>query len=248
MPSSPEPAETSTRASSPAAQGAEALASGAKQSTRPPAARKYHIVSTAGLGSYMEWQSRVHYFWFFKAREACEAELGGGCPMGGYTRLLHSGKADDWVDEIPTVIVPPAPAQFEKILQRFPVLHRSFALKDWLETHFIPGGAVLLTSSVAGGRPAYMIHYTYGQLCHVPGSTPGGGTWNNGSAPTAAAWRFDKRDYMTKFPTPKYPMPPKGCEHEVVEELIRRLNTAADNLPRWRELAGPLPREMQPQA
>lgn len=26
---------------------------------------------------------------------------------------------------------------------------------------------------------------------------------------------------QTKFPTPGYPMPPKGCEHEVVEELIR---------------------------
>ncbi len=31
--------------------------------------------------------------------------------------FASSGKADDWVDEIPTVIVPPAPAQFEKILQ-----------------------------------------------------------------------------------------------------------------------------------
>lgn len=26
---------------------------------------------------------------------------------------------------------------------------------------------------------------------------------------------------QTKFPTLKYPMPPKGCEHEMVEELIR---------------------------
>lgn len=41
-----------------------------------------------------------------------------------------------------------------------------------------------------------MIHFTYGQLCHVPGAVPGGGVWNNGSAPAAARWRFDKRDYM----------------------------------------------------
>ncbi|KAL4451858.1 hypothetical protein ABPG75_007520 [Micractinium tetrahymenae] len=111
-----------------------------------------------------------------------------------------------------------------------------------------PYSRYLAVHASLGGTPAYMIHFTYGQLCHVPSSTPGGATWNNGSAPTAAPWRFDKRDYMVQFPPPNYPMPPKGCEHEVVEELIRRLNIAADSLPRWRELAGLLPKEMQEQA
>jgi hypothetical protein len=30
--------------------------------------------------------------------------------MGGFTRLLHSGKPDDLMDEIPTVVVDPLPA------------------------------------------------------------------------------------------------------------------------------------------
>lgn len=29
--------------------------------------------------------------------------------MGGFTRLLHSGKADDLMDEIPTMVVDPLP-------------------------------------------------------------------------------------------------------------------------------------------
>ncbi len=35
----------------------------------------------------------------------------GNCEMGGFTRLLHSGKADDLMDEIPTVVVNPLPEQ-----------------------------------------------------------------------------------------------------------------------------------------
>lgn len=29
------------------------------------------------------------YFWFLRARGSCKAELEAGCPMGGFTRLLH---------------------------------------------------------------------------------------------------------------------------------------------------------------
>ncbi|KAL4451857.1 hypothetical protein ABPG75_007519 [Micractinium tetrahymenae] len=123
-------ADSDSDASLPAAQDPSRAAAGPSG--------KYHVVSTAGRGVYMEWQSRVSYFWFLKAREVCEAELGAACPMGGYTRLLHSGEADRWMDEIPTVVMPPAPVEYKDILQRFPVLHRSFALKDWLETHSFP--------------------------------------------------------------------------------------------------------------
>ena len=35
--------------------------------------------------------------------------------MGGFTRILHSGKPDDWMHEIPTVIVDPLPRDLEKI-------------------------------------------------------------------------------------------------------------------------------------
>ena len=35
--------------------------------------------------------------------------------MGGFTRLLHSGKADEWMEEIPTVVVNPLPPDLQKI-------------------------------------------------------------------------------------------------------------------------------------
>lgn len=42
-----------------------------------------------------------------KQKAACEAA--GNCQMGGFTRLLHSGKADDLMEEIPTFVVDPLP-------------------------------------------------------------------------------------------------------------------------------------------
>ena len=35
--------------------------------------------------------------------------------MGGFTRILHSGKPDAWMHEIPTVIVDPLPEHLQKI-------------------------------------------------------------------------------------------------------------------------------------
>lgn len=52
-----------------------------------------------------ELQARVHYYWFLKIRKQCRAA--GKCHMGGFTRILHSGKADELVDEIPTAVVKP---------------------------------------------------------------------------------------------------------------------------------------------
>ncbi len=45
---------------------------------------------------------------FKKQRHKCQEQ--GNCEMGGFTRLLHSGKADDLMDEIPTVVVDPLPS------------------------------------------------------------------------------------------------------------------------------------------
>ena len=42
-----------------------------------------------------------------KQKSVCEKQ--GGCEMGGFTRLLHSGHADDLMDEIPTMVVDPLP-------------------------------------------------------------------------------------------------------------------------------------------
>lgn len=42
------------------------------------------------------------YHWFKEARRAP-----GGDDMGGFTRILHSGKPDEFVDEIPTFVADP---------------------------------------------------------------------------------------------------------------------------------------------
>ena len=62
----------------------------------------------------MHWQTRVHYYHFLKQKAACEEaarrdKKRGGCDMGGWTRLLHSGEADDLMDELPTFLADPLP-------------------------------------------------------------------------------------------------------------------------------------------
>jgi hypothetical protein len=49
-------------------------------------------------------QARIHYYWYKKQRALCHMQP--VCDMGGFTRLLHTGEADDLMDEIPTVSVP----------------------------------------------------------------------------------------------------------------------------------------------
>jgi hypothetical protein len=55
-----------------------------------------HCVTTALLS-----QARIHYYWYKKQRALCHMQP--VCDMGGFTRLLHTGEADDLMDEIPTV-------------------------------------------------------------------------------------------------------------------------------------------------
>lgn len=72
------------------------------------ASRKYHTVTTAS-GTSTHWQMRVHYYWFMKQKKKCIEKWGNDCPMGGFTRLLHSGQDDDLSAEIPTHVVQPLP-------------------------------------------------------------------------------------------------------------------------------------------
>ena len=44
-----------------------------------------------------------------QVKAACEAAKGKDCQMGGFTRILHSGKPDELMAEIPTVVVDPLP-------------------------------------------------------------------------------------------------------------------------------------------
>eukprot|EP00955_Chlamydomonas_euryale_P020716 219534-Chlamydomonas_euryale.AAC.1 len=69
--------------------------------------RPFHTVTSA-QGSATHWQMRIHYYHFKKQRHACRER--GRCEMGGFTRLLHSGVADDLMDEIPTMVVDPLPS------------------------------------------------------------------------------------------------------------------------------------------
>lgn len=41
-----------------------------------------------------------------------------GSEMGGFTRILHSGKPDHMMDEIPTFVVDPLPEGMDKVRGR----------------------------------------------------------------------------------------------------------------------------------
>lgn len=49
------------------------------------------------------------YFWYFRIKKNRPKN------MGGFTRILHSGKPDDWMFEIPTVIVDPLPMELKNL-------------------------------------------------------------------------------------------------------------------------------------
>lgn len=61
----------------------------------------FHTLITCDGSMYEQWQSRLAYYWFKKqqAQDACGE-------MSGFTRVLHSGKADAFMEEIPSVVVP----------------------------------------------------------------------------------------------------------------------------------------------
>jgi hypothetical protein len=58
------------------------------------------------------------YHWFKEARRAP-----GGAEMGGFTRVLHSGKPDEFMDEIPTFVADPLPDGDQVLL--FLLLHET---------------------------------------------------------------------------------------------------------------------------
>ena len=74
----------------------------------------YHTVITAA-GPAVHWQSRVAFYWWSKVKQECvqkAAAAGGGgapvpCHMGGFTRILHEGREDNLMAEIPTFVAQP---------------------------------------------------------------------------------------------------------------------------------------------
>jgi hypothetical protein len=71
--------------------------------------RLFHVAVTANDSPYNRWQCRVMYYWYKKFRDA------PGSEMGGFTRVLHSGKPDNVMDEIPTFVVDPLPAGEDRV-------------------------------------------------------------------------------------------------------------------------------------
>lgn len=71
--------------------------------------RLFHTAVTASDSVYNTWQCRVMYYWFKKHQSGPNSE------MGGFTRILHSGKPDKYMDEIPTFVAQPLPSGLDQV-------------------------------------------------------------------------------------------------------------------------------------
>lgn len=75
--------------------------------------RPFHVALTATDAAYSRWQCRVMYYWYKRMQARPE-----GADMGGFTRVLHSGKPDALMGEIPTFVVDPLPAGKDHVRKR----------------------------------------------------------------------------------------------------------------------------------
>ena len=75
--------------------------------------RLFHTAVTASDSVYNTWQCRVMYYWFKKFKDGPNSE------MSGFTRILHSGKPDKFMQEIPTFVAQPLPAGMDQVLMGF---------------------------------------------------------------------------------------------------------------------------------
>lgn len=82
------------------------------------------------------------YYWYKKVKATTP-----GNAMGGFTRLLHSGVADKLMDEIPTVVVDPLPAEMEELMNGYVVLNRPYGILQWVREYLktIPEKYVLMS-------------------------------------------------------------------------------------------------------
>jgi hypothetical protein len=75
----------------------------------------------------------------------------------------------------------------------------------------------------------FILHFTYGNDYDEHGTfTPG----------KIGAWRFDKRTWMSGIPPKNLPMPPSGCDNELVKRLVEMVNEASAALPNWEDPLG----------
>eukprot|EP01018_Ginkgo_biloba_P029676 Gb_20756 [translate_table: standard] len=95
----------------------------------------FHVALTATDAPYNKWQCRVMYYWYKKFKDQ------PGSEMGEFTRVLHSGKPDNLMDEIPTVVVDPLPAGLDR---GYVVLNRPWAFVQWLKKATIKEEYILM--------------------------------------------------------------------------------------------------------
>lgn len=75
--------------------------------------RLFHTAVTSSDSVYNTWQARVMYYWFKRFKDQ------PGSEMGGFTRILHSGTPDRFMDEIPTFVAQPLPDGLDQVMLRF---------------------------------------------------------------------------------------------------------------------------------
>ncbi|XP_059641098.1 hydroxyproline O-arabinosyltransferase 1 [Cornus florida] len=97
--------------------------------------RLFHTAVTSSDSVYNTWQCRIMYYWFKKFKDGPNSE------MGGFTRILHSGKPDKFMDEIPTFVAQPLPSGMD---QGYIVLNRPWAFVQWLRQADIKEDYILM--------------------------------------------------------------------------------------------------------
>lgn len=70
---------------------------------------KFHVALTATDAAYSQWQCRIMYYWYKKVKDMQRSD------MGKFTRILHSGRPDQLMDEIPTFVVDPLPEGLDRV-------------------------------------------------------------------------------------------------------------------------------------
>lgn len=110
--------------------------------------RLFHTAVTASDSVYNTWQCRVMYYWFKKHQGGPNSE------MGGFTRILHSGKADKFMDEIPTFIAQPLPSGMDQV--------SSFSCSDFDLFSLVP---IFRFAELRLDELTFMVSFNFGWEC-----------------------------------------------------------------------------------
>lgn len=95
----------------------------------------FHVALTSTDAPYTKWQCRIMYYWYKRFKDQ------PGSEMGEFTRVLHSGRPDNLMNEIPTVVVDPLPPGSDR---GYVVLNRPWAIVQWLQKATIKEEYILM--------------------------------------------------------------------------------------------------------